>query len=288
MSSYPAPTYYFSNIGFNTNFYVVSTSSGGVSLSALKNYFLSKKENDTCNSQITFNSANTNFANIVNLSSSTGQGEVHFNDSTNTNTLSSIYSTSTTLTIDTKTLTNGLIVKNNTGTNLLQANASGLSLVSPLNMAYATAQDFSSSSTVGYNINCITSSNATLSTATTSTIYNSNNQVALPIGVYLFSALYTFVANGFSGTISSSTTSFGYSSGTSATPSTNTKTTLYTYMANSIHTSSTLNFPYNFSQIVSITTANSYLVPFLIVTLTGTISGTLQLRIDGYNLTRIA
>ena len=52
MASIPAPTYYFSGIGFNSSFYI--SSSSGLTIGQLNNFYVSKKNADSASGLITF------------------------------------------------------------------------------------------------------------------------------------------------------------------------------------------------------------------------------------------
>lgn len=285
MSSAPPPTYNFSNINFNSSFYT-TTSTTGFSLASAKKIFLSKTSSDTAIGPISFTSP-TSISQALNLSnSSTNFGTINFNNIAG-NVLATLYSDSSGLNIDFKDLTEGFNVVANS-LNVLKVLASGISLSSPYSLSYSTPPTLSNNQ-VGFSYNSSTVVSHTFSALGSITLYNSTNQVPLPVGIYYFSGGYTTSPSGFSGTVQTGTGfQIGYALGTSSTPASNARTSLYNGISNIITSNVTNTNVYSVGAVVNINTANSYLTSFYNVNISAYTSGSLLVTIPYYTVVRIA
>ena len=171
---------------------------------------------------------------------------MNFVDSAN-NVLSTIYNSPNTLNFDFGDLPNGFNVLSN-GTTIMSVLSSGLSLAFPYTFGYTTPPTLTSAQ-VGYSYGATTPvSYSSLTAAGSTTIYNSLNQVALPVGVYYITVGYIYSPSGFTGTVGSGASGLqiGYCLGTSATPSSNVKTSIDNGISNV--TTSALSTSYAYSE----------------------------------------
>ena len=286
MSSTNPPIYNFSGINFNSSYYIIPSSGSGVGLGVLKTFFLLKNGTDTATGPITFKNP-TYISQTINLSNPTNNGTINFTNSSN-NILSSLYTSADALIVDIMNMANGFNVVSN-GTNILKALSTGLELSIPYSLNYTSIPTLTSLQ-VGFSHSTNTNVSFTFNSVSSNTIYNSNNQTSLPIGVYSFISSYISTPSSFVGSVSSGTGfQIGYCLGTSSVASSNTKTSLYNGISNLTYNATMSGVSvFSVGSIINITTANSYITSFITANVSAYTSGSYTIAIPNYTVYRIA